>query len=94
MTTRGEWRRVTELFSAALDIESEKRPKFLDTACADSECELRRQVEALLAAHDESGDFLSNPAATIRMPADPSAAILAEGHSHVDSGIGIELAEH
>src|SRR4029077_789875 len=35
---------------------------YLDGACAGDE-ELRRRVEALLAAHDEAGSFLQRPAA-------------------------------
>jgi serine/threonine protein kinase len=37
------------------------RPAFLDRACAGDEA-LRREIDSLLAAHDEAGEFLSLPA--------------------------------
>src|SRR5262245_59755818 len=47
-----------ELFLAALDRPPAERPAYLEAACA-GDAALRQRVEALLAAHDEPGAFLS-----------------------------------
>ena len=48
------------LFHEALAKPSAERAAFLDAACA-GQPELRAAVEALLAAHEASGDFLDTP---------------------------------
>ena len=55
------WQQLDELFHAALEREPEERAEFLDQACAGDES-LRKQVEALLAAHEEAGSFIESPA--------------------------------
>src|SRR5437867_2881427 len=55
------WQHAQQLFDAALQHPSEKRQEFLEQACG-SNPELRREVESLLAAHDESGSFMAEPA--------------------------------
>src|ERR1700680_893621 len=55
------WRRVEELFHAALEREPEARRAFLDVACG-GDTDLRRQVELLLANKEEAGSFLETPA--------------------------------
>jgi eukaryotic-like serine/threonine-protein kinase len=59
--TPEQYARVGELFHAALDLPAASRPAFLDTACAGDET-LRRHVDALLAAHDDAGEFIATPA--------------------------------
>ena len=54
------WQKLKPLFHAALDLGPAQREAFLAGACEDEE--QRRQVEALLASHDETGDFLVAPA--------------------------------
>jgi len=56
--TRG----AVEIFSAALALPAAARPAFLKTACGGNEA-VRLQVENLLRAHDEAGDFLKQAAA-------------------------------
>ncbi len=56
-----EYEKVGQLFHAALELPKEGRSGFLRTACAADE-ELRRQVESLLAAHEQAGDFAATPA--------------------------------
>ncbi len=58
------WERIGQLFHAALEQEPGRRPQFLREACAGDES-LRREVEALLARHAESPDFLESPALEI-----------------------------
>src|SRR6266487_3908873 len=55
------WQHAQQLFDAALQQSPEKRQEFLEQACGSNQ-ELRREVESLLAAHDESGSFMREPA--------------------------------
>ena len=54
--TPERWRRVGALFQSALDEDPERRGDFLAAACG-SDAELRREVEALLAADRDAGTF-------------------------------------
>ena len=49
------------LFHSALEREPSQRAAFLDQACAGDES-LRKEVEALIAAHDRAGSFIEAPA--------------------------------
>jgi hypothetical protein len=51
---------IKEIFGAALDLKPEERSAFLDNAC-NGDSELRREVDALLAAHADAGSFLEHP---------------------------------
>ena len=55
------WRKVEELFHAALDCDEAQRAAFLAKACSGDD-DLRHRVESLLARHKNSGDFLETPA--------------------------------
>jgi serine/threonine protein kinase len=58
------WRQIDRLYQAALERDASERGAFLDEACAGDE-ELRREVESMLAAHEqaeEAEDFLNQPA--------------------------------
>ncbi len=59
--TPERWQRITELFQDTLERPAEAREAYLQKACGDDDV-LRREVEALLAAGREAGDFLSEPA--------------------------------
>ena len=56
-----QWQRVQQLFDAALQHSPETRQEFLEQECGSNQ-ELRREVESLLAAHNESGSFMAGPA--------------------------------
>ena len=56
--------RAKQLFHEALTKPAEDRSSFLVEACGDNST-LRIQVETLLRAHEEAGEFLSEPTATI-----------------------------
>ena len=58
------WKQIEEVFQAALDLPAAERPGFVAGA-AGGDDELRRQIEALVAQHDEAGDFIENPAVAI-----------------------------
>src|SRR5437588_7630068 len=49
-----------DIFLGALDVPAADRWAFLDRACG-ANSELRRKVDALLAAHDRAGAFLEHP---------------------------------
>lgn len=51
------WRKVDELFEAALDREPSSRAAFLDHACG-SDRELRREVEKMLEFDNKAQDFI------------------------------------
>ena len=48
------------VFTEAIKVSVQDRAAFLARVCAGNE-ELRRKVEALLAAYDRVGDFLEEP---------------------------------
>jgi serine/threonine-protein kinase len=52
-----DWPRIKELFHRALEREPGDRAAFLGEACAD-EPSVRGEVERLLAAHGDAGDFI------------------------------------
>ena len=51
------WRKVDELFKAALEHEPGRRASFLDQACG-SDKDLRREVEKMLDFEKQSEDFI------------------------------------
>lgn len=60
------FRRIESLYQAAFDMPEVERPAFLDRECSD-DISLRREVENLLAARSEAGNFLSIPAFEIEV---------------------------
>jgi predicted ATPase/serine/threonine protein kinase/Tfp pilus assembly protein PilF len=62
--TPEEYEKVGHLFHAALELPRERRSAFLSGACG-ANGDLRREVESLLAAHDNAGDFASSPPFTV-----------------------------
>jgi eukaryotic-like serine/threonine-protein kinase len=73
-----QWQRVKEVFSAALERAPAARAAFLDEACGAGDALVRREVEALLAAHQASDTFLNTPAA-VGAPVTPTHGGLVEG---------------
>jgi serine/threonine protein kinase len=60
--TPEKWDKVSELFHSASELPAEERAAFLDAAC-DGDSTLRAEIESLLAAGTEAGDFISKPIA-------------------------------
>ncbi len=58
------WRRMEELFHAALALEPDSQRTFLDNACG-SDLELRREVESLLAGDEKTASFLESEEAEL-----------------------------
>jgi non-specific serine/threonine protein kinase/serine/threonine-protein kinase len=67
------WDRVEEVFTAALATEVSARTAVLDAGCA-GRADLRAEVEALLAAHDRAGDFITPPPVGEARPAPEACA--------------------
>jgi len=59
--TPERWQHIDRMFHAALERSPEERARFLKEACADDEA-ARSEVEALIIAHEQSGEFLDRPA--------------------------------
>src|SRR5712691_7521435 len=59
--TPERWQHIDRLFHSALERVPEERASFLTEACGDDES-VRSDVEALIAAHEQSGEFLDAPA--------------------------------
>ncbi len=57
METGDRWRRIEELFYAALDLDADARLAFLEQACR-GDTELRKEVESLLDSAEKPLDFL------------------------------------
>jgi serine/threonine protein kinase/Tfp pilus assembly protein PilF len=62
--TPERYRQIGELFHAALEVDAGERAAFLQTACA-GDAELRREVESLIASHDQGTDFIESPALAV-----------------------------
>src|SRR5215510_5871417 len=65
------WRQIESLYYTALERNADLRAAYLDQACTNDE-ELRREVESLLAAHEQSEGFLATPALEV------AAQVIAE----------------
>ena len=62
------WQQLDKLFNSALELDRKERAQFLDEACVGN-VSLRREVEALLAAHQSAGSFIENPALEVEAQA-------------------------
>jgi serine/threonine-protein kinase len=68
--------RLDGIFHSALDLSPELRAAFLDEACG-NDPDLRTEIESLISAHEQSGDFIEGSAA------DFAALLLAGDAPHV-----------
>jgi len=64
------------ILNAALELPTANRAAYLDEACAGASSSLRRQVEALLDAHERADDFLTGPPAGLDYKRTGSANIV------------------
>ena len=58
--TPERFEQIGRICDAALRLAPEERAAFIASACGADE-ELRREVESLLEAHEEAGDFIAAP---------------------------------
>jgi hypothetical protein len=54
------WTRVRQIFEAALELPNDARAAFLDARCG-GDADLRREVESLLASHDQGDALVDRP---------------------------------
>jgi tRNA A-37 threonylcarbamoyl transferase component Bud32 len=73
------WRQIESLYYTALERDSTERAAFLVEACAGDD-ELRREVESLLAVHEEAEGFMAEPALEV------AAQVIAEDQGRTMSG--------
>jgi eukaryotic-like serine/threonine-protein kinase len=59
--TPERWRQIEQIYDRALERAADEREVFLARACGEDEA-LRREVEMLIAGHEEAGSFLKSPA--------------------------------
>jgi non-specific serine/threonine protein kinase/serine/threonine-protein kinase len=59
--TPERWQQVKDLFGSALGETPAQRAAFLASACGGDD-DLRTQVESMIAAHEQDGDFIEAPA--------------------------------
>src|SRR5882762_6493771 len=76
LNSHDEWRRVDELFQAALERATAERGPFLDRAC-EGEPRLRAEVEKMLAYEEKAENFIDSA----EVPAE-----FAHGSSSIDEG--------
>jgi serine/threonine protein kinase/Tfp pilus assembly protein PilF len=87
------WRRITDIYHKCITRPPEERSSFIDHACHDDEG-LRRQVEAMVKSHEQSGDFIESPAFSVApdlLIDDPAGGLVGEliGHYRVESLLGV-----
>src|SRR6185503_9424028 len=58
--TPERWRKVEEIFQAALDLSPEDRNRYVLDVCS-GDTELKRDVESLLSQYDSAGELLEEP---------------------------------
>ena len=77
------WRQLNDLFAAALERPAGERPDYLAGACG-ADTALRGEVETLLRAHAEAGDFIEAPAVELLRKGEGEG----EGDGESESGAG------
>jgi serine/threonine protein kinase/tetratricopeptide (TPR) repeat protein len=82
-----KWRKITELFEAALERPANERAAYLETAC-DGDEEVRRRVEEMLAADARENLFMDRPAYNAVGTFVPSLLTQADSQSFSGEMIG------
>jgi len=77
--TPERWQQVKELFHSAIALEPADRSLFLGSACRGDDA-LRKEVESLIAAHEQSGSFIDSPAY------ERTNELLSDGESNLKVG--------
>src|SRR5262245_58169950 len=83
------WGQIKEIYDRAIDLRGDEREGFLAEACGDN-ADLRREVESLLAAHEDAGTFLQSPAVEVAA----REIVADEDTSPAPQLIGRELANY
>jgi eukaryotic-like serine/threonine-protein kinase len=64
MMDANRWKQIKGVYDRALDLSCAEREGFLVETCA-GDADLRREIESLLAAHEDAGTFLQSPAVEV-----------------------------
>src|SRR6266542_2103718 len=83
------WNQIKEIYGRAIDLCGDERVGFLAGAC-DSDADLRREIETLLAAHADAGTFLESAAVEVAA----REIVAEEVSSPATQLIGRELANN
>src|SRR5436309_8716790 len=89
--TPERWEQINKLYHAALEREPDLRADFLNQACVDAE--LRREVERLMASHEQAGSFMETPAAQVGERSQQIDRLLKEALTHPREQRAALLAE-
>src|SRR6185437_13323374 len=81
------WARIKTLFEAALALHGEERERFLRKVSEES-VTLREELETLLQHHDETGEFLAVPIASVSSLLDDELLSPAEPREQIGARIG------
>ncbi len=79
------WQQIEQLYHAALDHKVSGRNAFLNQAC-DGDADLRKEVESLIASHEQAGNFIAESALKV------TAKVLAE--EQTESLVGTMLSHY
>lgn len=85
------YRKIGDIYQAALELEPVGRAAFLDQACGDDQL-LRHEVEQLLLSNEQAGDFLAKPA--IERVIEKDSGLSAQPDSQQQFLIGRELDQY
>src|SRR5258708_2792419 len=69
--TPEEWQKVRPILESALELDSAHRTAYLDGACADRF--LRREVESLIAVHEQVGTHVLEPGSAVKLELEQEA---------------------
>jgi serine/threonine protein kinase len=72
-----QWLRIKQVVAGALDLPAEERAGYVAGSCG-ADAALRREVESLLAAHQQAETFLETPASVIAGAGAPVADLAGE----------------
>ena len=85
----GRWGLITDIYHATVARPPEERALFLGEECHGDES-LRKQVEAMVKAHERSGSFIESPAFAVApelLIEEPTGDLI--GHYRVESLLGV-----
>jgi len=87
------WLQIEQLFHSALKMDESRRAAFLEESCA-GDADLRLQLEALLAHHEEAGSFLEAPALELAAQALAPASGFSGGTDHSANALVGKTVSH
>jgi serine/threonine protein kinase/Tfp pilus assembly protein PilF len=87
VTESDRFRRVSEVFERVRALDGADRTRALDDICAD-DADLRREVEELLAHHDDPSSLLDHPAVRVPGSAADVRGVAAEASAPLPDRIG------